>query len=301
MFRSFVNTSRRTYQPLARAISTHSEQGSNSSYGRGFMYAAGALSAVGIGYLLAPSLFADDGLHPPHLPWSHHGHFNAFDHAGLRRGWQVYKEVCSACHSLRLVYWRHLVGVIGTEEEVKEWAAEHQYQDGPNEDGEMYQREGKLTDRLPIVYENETAARLANNGALPPDLSLMKKARHSGDDYVFSILTGYREPPHGLTLRQGLYYNPYFPGGAIGMTQALFADMVEYEDGTEASISQMAKDVTTFLCWTAEPEHDERKKLGWKALLMVGLMVVPALYWKRLKFSAVKTRQVKFNKLPDRF
>jgi len=129
----------------------------------------------------------------------------------------------------------------------------------------------------------------------------MKKARHSGDDYIFNLLTGYRDPPYGVTVREGLHYNPYFPGSAIGMTQALFEDMLEYEDGTPATISQMAKDVTTFLCWTAEPEHDERKKLGWKVLLMISLMVVPALYWKRFKFSVVKTRQVKFSKLPERF
>jgi len=194
-----------------------------------------------------------------------------------------------------------LVGVVGTEEEVKEWASEHEYQDGPNENGEMFTRPGKLTDRMPLVYENETQARLANGGALPPDLSLMKKARHAGDDYMFALLTGYRDAPHGLQLREGLHYNPYFPGAAIGMTQALFEDMVEYEDGTPASISQMAKDVTAFLSWTAEPEHDERKKLGWKVLATISLMVVPTLYWKRFKFSVLKTRQVKFSKLPDRF
>ena len=113
-------------------------------------------------------------------------------------------------------------------------------------------------------YANDNAARAANNGALPPDLSLIVKARHGGPDYIFALLTGYREPPAGVEIRPGLHYNPYFPGAAIGMAQQLFDGMVDYEDGTPATASQMAKDVTTFLNWAAEPEHDERKLMGLK-------------------------------------
>jgi len=295
MFRTVVSKSKPVF---ARGFATQTASQSNRAK---YLLAAGAAAVAGFGYVYGPSLFANDALEAPHFPWSHHHHFNALDHKGIRRGWQVYREVCSACHSINLVYWRHLIGVVGTEDEVKEWASEYEYLDGPNDDGEMEMRAGKTTDRLPLVYANETEARIANGGALPPDLSLMVKARHHGDNYVFSLLTGYRDAPHGLNIREGLHYNPYFPGSAIGMTQALWADMVEYEDGTEASISQMAKDVTTFLCWTAEPEHDDRKKLGWKCLLLTGMMLIPALYWKRFKFSVVKTRQIKFNKLPERF
>merc|ERR1712137_961218 len=244
------------------------------------LYAAvGAATAAGVAYFSAPDFSANEGLPPPNYPWAHKNFFTAFDHMSIRRGYHVYREVCSACHSLRHVYWRHLVGVVGTEDEVKEWAAEHTYEDGPNAE----------------------AARAGNNGAVPPELSLMKKARPNGEDYIFALLTGYRDPPHGLNVREGLYYNPYFPGGSLAMAQALFDDMVEYEDGTEASISQMAKDVSTFLCWTAEPEHDTRKRLGWKALLLTGLMIVPTLYWKRFKWAVVHTRQVKFAELPKRF
>lgn len=297
MFSLGTQASRKVGDILTRAITTRAHQ-TQQGYGKYIL--AGALAAAGVVGFWSTSN-ADDALPPVQLPWPHNGHFTAYDHFALRRGWQVYKEVCSACHSLRLVYWRHLVGVVGTEDEVKEWASEHEYQDGPDENGEMFTRPGKLTDRMPLVYENETQARLGNGGSLPPDLSLMKKARHAGDDYIFSLLTGYRDAPHGLNLREGLHYNPYFPGAAIGMSQVLFEDMVEYEDGTPATISQMAKDVTTFLSWTAEPEHDERKKLGWKVVATIGLMIVPTLYWKRFKFSVIKTRQVKFSKLPDRF
>ena len=213
----------------------------------------------------------------------------------------MYREVCSACHSLRHVYWRHLVGVVGTEEEVKEWASEYIYEGGPDSNGEMFDRPGALTDRMPLAYPNDDAARAGNGGALPPELSLMKKARPEGENYIFSLLTGYRDPPYGVTMREGMHYNPYFPGSAIGMAQALFDDMVEYEDGTEASISQMAKDVSTFLCWTAEPEHDERKRLGWKALFFTALMIFPTFYWKRFKWAVVHTRQVRFAELPKRF
>jgi len=263
-------------------------------------FAAGAAAVAGLA-LTNSSFSANDAVHPGQYPWAHDNFFTTFDHMSIRRGWTVYKEVCSACHSLRHVYWRHLVGVVGTEDEVKEWAAEHTYEDGPDKSGEMFDRPGQLTDRMPMAYPNDEAARAGNAGAIPPELSLMRKARPDGANYIFSLLTGYRDAPHGLQIREGLHYNPYFPGSAIAMAQALFEDMVEYEDGTEASISQMAKDVTTFLCWTAEPEHDERKKMGWKAILFISLMIIPTFYWKRFKWAVVHTRQVRFADLPKRF
>lgn len=228
------------------------------------------------------------------MSWSHTGHLQGFDHAALRRGWQVYKEVCAACHSLNQLHWRQLVGVVMTEEEAKELAAEEEYPDEPNGEGEIEDRPGKLSDPLPRPYPNEQAARAGNNGAYPPDLSLISKAREAGPDYVFGLMTGYRDPPAGIELREGLYYNVYFPGGAIAMTQPLSDEMIEYEDGTESSVSQMAKDVAVFLNWAAEPEMDQRKKFGLKAIMLLTMMSFSTLYWRRQKWSPLKTRVISF-------
>lgn len=280
----------------ARSASTFSQTQSSSSYSRG-KYLVGAISVAGLmAWYNKPDGHASDALPAQPHPWDHKGLFNGLDHASMRRGWMVYKEVCAACHSLDLIAWRNLVGEIGTEDEVKEWAAENDYEDGPDDEGNMFDRPGKLTDRMPRPYANENQARSANAGALPPDLSLIKKARVGGEDYLFALLTGYREPPHGITLREDMFYNPYFGGGAIGMPQPLHDDMLEYEDGTPASISQMAKDVCVFLTWAAEPEHDERKRMGLKAFFVLALMTIPTLYFKRFKWSVVKTRQLRFTK-----
>uniref|UniRef100_A0A8D2PB14 Cytochrome c n=1 Tax=Zosterops lateralis melanops TaxID=1220523 RepID=A0A8D2PB14_ZOSLA len=188
---------------------------------------------------------------------------------GVRRGFQVYRQVCSACHSMEFVAFRSLIGVTHTEAEAKALAEEVEVQDGPDENGEMFMRPGKVSDYFPKPYPNAEAARAANNGALPPDLSYIVNARHGGEDYVFSLLTGYCDPPAGVSLREGLHYNPYFPGQAIGMAPPIYDEVLEYEDGTPATMSQIAKDVCTFLRWAAEPEHDHRKrmglKVGWRA------------------------------------
>ncbi|TYI60324.1 hypothetical protein E1A91_D10G096500v1 [Gossypium mustelinum] len=178
---------------------------------------------------------------------------------GIRRGHQVYQQVCASCHSMSLISFRDLVGVAYTEEETKTMAAEIEVVDGPNDEGEMFTRPGKLSDRFPQPYANEAAARFANGGAYPPDLSLITKARHNGQNYVFALLTGYHDPPAGVTIREGLHYNPYFPGGAIAMPKMLIDGALEYEDGTPATEAQMGKDVVTFLSWAAEPEMEERK------------------------------------------
>ena len=155
-------------------------------------------------WLAAPVAQAEDesehGLPPGKYPWSHAGMFSSYDHAAIRRGHKVYQEVCAACHSMNMLHFRDLVGVAYTEDEVKEMAAEIEVEDGPNEEGEMFYRPGKLSDRIPIPYPNEEAARFANGGAYPPDLSLISKARHDGQNYVFSLLLGYREPPAGITV-----------------------------------------------------------------------------------------------------
>jgi ubiquinol-cytochrome c reductase cytochrome c1 subunit len=158
----------------------------------------------------------------------------------------------------------------------------------------MFDRPGKLSDKLPKPYANEEAGRAANNGALPPDLTLMTKARHGGSDYMFALLTGYCDPPEGKVMLPGLYYNPYFAGGAIAMERQLNDGQLEYEDGTEATASQLAKDVSIFLTWAAEPEHDERKLMGIKWFLAMLAMVGITGFYKRLRWSVLKTRKISY-------
>lgn len=251
----------------------------------GGLYAAGAMSAAAV-YASA------DHIPPPHQHWSHGGFLDAYDSASLRRGYEVYRQVCSSCHSMKYIAWRNLVGVTHTEEQAKMLAATREVPGGNDDQGEPFMRPAKLSDYFPGPYPNEEAARAANGGALPPDLSCVVKARHAGDDYVYALITGYKEPPAGVTLRPGLHYNPYFPGGAIGMAPPLSDGQIEYEDGTEATVSQMAKDVATFLRWCSEPEQDERKKAGLKWCTGLLLMTAGAGYYKRFKWSLVKTRRI---------
>ncbi|RIB03377.1 cytochrome C1 family-domain-containing protein [Gigaspora rosea] len=269
---------------------------SPNSYNTKVVLATSLAAVTGIGFYFFVNPIhaneAEEGLHPPAYPWSHKGPFSTFDHASIRRGYQVYREVCSACHSLDRIAWRNLVGVSHTADEVKAMAEEVEYTDGPNDEGENFQRPGKLSDYMPPPYPNEEAARASNAGALPPDLSLIVKARHGGADYLFSILTGYMEAPAGVEIREGLYYNPYFPGGAISMARALFDGLIEYEDGTPATTSQMAKDVTTFLAWAAEPEHDERKKMGVKAIIVISILTALSVWLKRARFASLKSRKI---------
>ncbi|XP_046659763.1 cytochrome c1, heme protein, mitochondrial [Homalodisca vitripennis] len=266
------------------------------SRGRKAFYATCGVVAGGAGALLFAldqSVKATDlELHPPKNPWNHKGYFDSLDHASIRRGYEVYKQVCAACHSLRYIAYRNLIGVSHTEEEAKAEAEDQLILDGPDDTGNMFKRPGKLSDYFPSPYPNEEAARAANNGAYPPDLSYITSARHGGEDYIFALLTGYCDPPAGIVLREGQYYNPYFPGGAIGMAQALYNEIIEYSDGTPATQSQLAKDVSTFLKWTAEPEHDTRKKMFIKVLLIGGILIAMTTYWKRHKWITIKTRKV---------
>jgi len=258
--------------------------------------AAGVLAAgsLGIGYTLSQAVNAEDyNLHPPHFDWSHKGHLQSLDHASIRRGYQVYKQVCSSCHSMEQLAFRNLVGVSHTELEARALAEECQVVDGPDEDGNMYERPGKLSDYFPKPYPNEEAARAANNGAYPPDLSLITSARHGGEDYIFALLTGYmEEPPAGIELRDGMNFNVYFPGQAIAMAQQLYPGVMEYSDGTVATVSQMSKDVSTFLKWAAEPEHDDRKRMGMKVMTILSTIAVICLYYKRHKWSVMKSRKL---------
>mmetsp|Transcript_20088 Transcript_20088/g.19385 ORF Transcript_20088/g.19385 Transcript_20088/m.19385 type:complete len:269 (-) Transcript_20088:173-979(-) len=236
-----------------------------------------------------------------HIPsldygWSHHGALASFDYGSIRRGFQVYRQVCASCHSVDKVAFRSLVGVTHDEAQMKSVAESYEVEDGPNDIGEMFERPGKLSDLIPGPYKNEEQGRAANGGALPPDLTLMVKARHYGIDYIFSLLTGYIDAPAGKAMLPGLHYNPYFPGGAIAMAKQLVDNQVEYEDGTPATESQMAKDVACFLAWSSEPEHDERKKSGMQFLVAIATALIITGFYKRFRWSIFKTRKITYTK-----
>jgi len=237
---------------------------------------AAAVLVIGCG-LGAPARAVEE---PPgllHRSWPFAGVFGHFDDAAAQRGLQIYREVCSNCHSLKYISFRNLAELGYSDDEIKAIAAEAQVTDGPNDQGEMYQRPGRPTDTFPAPFANEQAARAANGGALPPDLSLITKARAGGADYVYSLLQGYREPPAGETGPAGTYYNIYFPGHWIAMPPPLSANQVTYADGTEATLEQEAADVASFLTWTAEPTLEIRKQTGLKVMLF--LIVLTALFY----------------------
>ncbi|XP_016934657.2 cytochrome c1, heme protein, mitochondrial [Drosophila suzukii] len=274
-----------------------SSAGSWASGNKKLIGAVGAITG-GVGALLfalEQSVQASGGeVHAHAQGWNHKGLFDALDHQSVRRGYEVYKQVCSACHSMQYIAYRNLVGVSHTEAEAKAEAEQITVKDGPDDTGNYYTRPGKLSDYFPSPYPNEEAARAANNGAYPPDLSYIVSARKGGEDYIFSLLTGYHEAPAGVVLREGQYFNPYFPGGAISMAQVLYNEVIEYEDGTPPTQSQLAKDVATFLKWTSEPEHDDRKQLLIKVIGILGFLTVISYYIKRHKWSSLKSRKIVF-------
>mmetsp|Transcript_8572 Transcript_8572/g.13574 ORF Transcript_8572/g.13574 Transcript_8572/m.13574 type:complete len:313 (-) Transcript_8572:683-1621(-) len=297
--RSAAGAAPSSFSASAQPASATAINGFNGAAGAGGASGFAAMGVASTALLgLASVAYADEaehGLHSAQYPWPHEGMFDSYDHTSIRRGHQVYQQVCAACHSLNLVAYRNLVGVAYTPDEVKCLAEEIEVTDGPDDTGEMFERPGKLSDKLPAPYANEEGARYANNGAYPPDLSLITKARHDGQNYVFSLLLGYREPPAGVSVREGLHYNPYFPGGAIAMPKMLVDGGVEYDDGTPATETQMAKDVTTFLAWAAEPESDDRKLMGAKFLFAMSLVAVQAVYYKRWMWSPIKARKLVVN------
>lgn len=236
--------------------------------------AFGSLIAfVGINFSYAAGNFEK----PLKQNWSFKGFFGKFDQKALQRGFQVYDEICSGCHSARLLAYRNLKEIGFSAEEIKKIAATKEVTDGPNDEGEMFERPGRPGDRFVNPFPNSNAARAANNGALPPDLSLIVKARKGGTDYLYGLMTGYSEAPKGIKISEGMSYNPYFPGKQIAMASPLFDDGIEYADKTKATIDQMARDVSTFLSWAAEPELEERKRMGIKIILFV-LVLTGMLY-----------------------
>lgn len=205
----------------------------------------------------------------PDYDWSFDGIFGQFDRASAQRGLQVYREVCASCHSLRYVAFRNLADIGYNQEQIEAIAAEYTVIDGPDDEGEMFEREARPADRFPLPFPNDKAAAAANNGAVPPDLSLMAKARANGPSYIRALLLGYEEPPADLEMFPGQSYNVYFPGNLIAMAQPLYEDGVEYQDGTEATVDQMSADVAQFLMWAAEPKLEVRKQTGIKVILFL--------------------------------
>ena len=222
-------------------------------------------------------LFSAETIDPIKVNWSFKELTGKFDRASLQRGFQVYKEVCSSCHSMQYLSYRNLGEPGGPEftlEEVKAIAASVEIEDGPDSQGEMFTRPGKPSDKFKSPYPNVEASTVANGGAYPPDMSVLVKARPGGADYMYSVLMGYEEPPAGMKLDDGVYYNKYMIGQKIKMASPLLEGIVEYSDGTEATVDQMAKDVTTFLAWAAEPELEVRHKLGIKVIIYLLLLTI---------------------------
>ena len=238
--------------------------------------------------LMSPGAFAaSDVAHPKEIKWNHSGPFGTFDRASMQRGLQVYREVCSGCHGLKYIAFRNLLEIGLNEDQAKAIAAEYTVMDGPNNEGDMFERAGKLSDYIPSPFDNEKAARASNNGALPPDLSLIVKARAGAENYIYSLLTGYTDAPSGVTVADGMNYNPYYPGHQIAMAPPLDDESVDYIDGTKNSRDQIAKDVVTFLAWAAEPTLEARKKMGVKVVLYLILLTIVLYLVKRRVWADV--------------
>lgn len=272
-------------------------------------------AGLAIAVSLSGALAAEEG-EPLHFPikkpreqsWSFAGPFGTYDKGQLQRGLKVYTEVCAACHSLKRVPFRALEGLGYSEEQVKSFAAQYEVEDGPNADGDMFTRPALSTDTFPGPYANEEQAKAANGGALPPDFSLIAKARavergfpqfifdvfiqyaENGPDYIYSLLTGYgEEPPANLEILEGLHYNPYFIAGpALAMAQPLYDESVEYDDGTPATLDQQARDVSAFLMWAAEPHLGDRKEMGFRVMIFLILFAVFLYVAKRQVWSRVE-------------
>lgn len=244
---------------------------------------------------------------PVQVDWSFAGPFGTYDKGQLQRGLKIYKEVCSACHSMNLVAFRTLADLGYSEAQVKAFAAEYTVQDGPNDDGEMFERPGLPSDHFPSPFPNEQAAAAANGGAAPPDFSLLAKARgvergfptfifdiftgyaESGPDYIHSLLTGYsEEPPAGMEIAEGTHYNPYFIGGkSLAMAPPLSDDQVTYDDGSPQTVDQYSRDVAAFLMWAAEPHMEDRKRTGFRVVIFLLLFAGLVYATKRKVWAGV--------------
>ena len=225
--------------------------------------------------------------------WSFKSLFGKFDRGSLQRGYQVYTEVCAGCHSMKYLSYRNLSEKGGPEfsvEQAKAIAASFEVSDGPNEDGEMFTRPAKLSDKFVSPYPNVKASQAANGGAYPPDMSVLVKARSGGADYIYSVLLGYEDPPSGVILDDGVYYNKYMYGNNIKMAKPLSDNLVEYSDGTKATEAQMAKDVTTFLMWAAEPHLEARHKMGFRAIIYLIILTILVYFSMKRVWSRIESK-----------
>ena len=231
---------------------------------------------------------ANPPIPPKQLSWSFEGVFGYFDKTAIQRGFKVYKEVCQSCHSLKYISYRDLKKIGFSTEEVKAIAAKYQIDDKPNDEGEIKKRPANINDMFVPSYPNEQAARSANNGALPPDLSLIIKARPDGANYLYSLLTGYGNAPQHFQLYPGMYYNPYFTNRQISMPPPLSTGLVTYDNNPEPSIDQMSKDIVHFLHWAAEPEMESRNLIGIKVILYLLVFTVIFYLSKKRIWQNVK-------------
>ena len=225
--------------------------------------------------------------------WSFKGYFGKFDRASLQRGYQVYTEVCAACHSMKYLNYRNLAESGGPEftvEQAKIIASQFEVEDGPNSDGDMFTRPARLSDKFVSPYPNDEAAKAANGGAYPPDMSVLVKARKGGANYIYSLLLGYEDPPASVSLDDGVYYNVYMSGNKIKMANPLSENIVEYIDGTASTEEQMAKDVVTFLAWAAEPHLEARHKMGFKAILYLFIITILVYFSMKKIWSRGETK-----------
>ena len=217
--------------------------------------------------------------------WSFEGIFGTFDRSSLQRGYQVYQEVCSGCHSVQHLSYRNLLEKGGPQfsvEEAKAIASQFEVEDGPNNDGEMFMRSARLSDNFVKPYPNVEASTFANGGAYPPDMSVLAKARTGGANYIYSLLMGYEEAPAGFDLDDGVYYNKYMPGNKIKMSEPIIDGIVEYSDGTETTKAQIARDITTFLVWASEPHLESQHRMGFKAIIYL-IILITLVYMSKNK------------------
>jgi len=217
--------------------------------------------------------------------WSFEGIFGTFDRSSLQRGYQVYQEVCSGCHSVKHLSYRNLLEKGGPQfsvEEAKAIASQFEVEDGPNNDGEMFMRSARLSDNFVKPYPNIEASTFANGGAYPPDMSVLAKARTGGANYIYSLLMGYEEAPAGFDLDDGVYYNKYMPGNKIKMSEPIIDGIVEYSDGTETTKAQIARDITTFLVWASEPHLESQHRMGFKAIIYL-IILITLVYMSKNK------------------
>ncbi len=262
-----------------------------------------AVAAIALGASSVAN--AAEGVKPPQEKWSWTGFFGSYDKASAQRGLQVYTEVCSSCHGLELVSYRNLTALGYSDAEVKAYAAEFEVEDGPNDEGDMFTRPAKPADKFVSPFANENAARASNGGAYPVDFSLIVKARAgghgnipynftqwmagrgaaSGADYIYHLMMGYDDTQDA---GEGKHWNAYFPGHAISMAPPIDDDAVEYADGTKATKEQIARDISTFLAWASEPELEERKQMGLKAILFLIVLLGLAIAAKRRRWAGIK-------------